>query len=256
MSDSEHDLTTVDTWAALRAHTAARIGLGRVGASLPTREVLQFGMAHAQARDAVHLPLDVDALRIALTTEGFASVAVHSAAADRHTYLLRPDLGRSLRDNCRTELAEQANYAELVIVIADGLSAVAVQRHAVPLLKLLRERYATDWSKTTIVIAEQARVAIGDEIAQALGAKAVVVMIGERPGLSSPDSLGLYITYAPQTGGMDSARNCISNVRPAGLPYADAVHKLVFLLSAAMRLQISGVALKDDSALQQVLAEP
>ncbi len=261
-----------DPWLSLRAHTNARIALGRAGGSLPTQEVLAFGMAHAQARDAVLRPLDTQALRYRLEHAGYRVLQAHSLAPDRQSYLLRPDKGRQLHPNslialqaqvlapCRSSTTHasvnpseqdtsdaQSTRSPLAIVIADGLSAIAVERHAVPLLNALRELHATDWASTPVVIAEQARVALGDPIAEALNAKIVIVLIGERPGLSSPDSLGIYMTWAPCTGRMDSERNCISNVRPEGLDYATAAHKLNYLLNEATRLQFSGVALKDDS---------
>jgi len=228
----------------LRQHTAARIALGRVGASMPTDALLRFGLAHAQARDAVHSALDADALEQALRGQGFDVLQVASMAPDRESYLLRPDLGRRLRPENRRML-EQAGRAGLALVIADGLSAQAAQRHALPVAMLLREAMG-GWP-APVVIARQGRVALGDDIGAALGARLAVVMLGERPGLSSPDSLGIYLTWDPRPGRMDSERNCISNVRPAGLGYAEAARKLHFLVTQALSRQYSGVALKDDS---------
>jgi len=228
----------------LRQHTAARIALGRVGASMPTDALLRFGLAHAQARDAVHSALDADALEQALRGQGFDVLQVASMAPDRESYLLRPDLGRRLRPENRRML-EQAGRAGLALVIADGLSAQAAQRHALPVAMLLREALG-GWP-APVVIARQGRVALGDDIGAALGARLAVVMLGERPGLSSPDSLGIYLTWDPRPGRMDSERNCISNVRPAGLGYAEAARKLHFLVTQALSRQYSGVALKDDS---------
>ncbi len=250
---SDLTLTQGNPWDELRAHTSARIALGRVGSSLPTSEVLKFGLAHAQARDAVHRPLDFDALGDELQAAGFRTLRVKSDAEDRHVYLLRPDRGRSLDEACRERLREEAPAPELAVVIADGLSSIAVQNHALPLLRLFRERFEADWANTPVVLAEQGRVAIGDGIGEALRARLVIVMIGERPGLTSPDSLGLYVSYAPKVGLMDSERNCISNVRPEGLPYGVAAQKLDHLVRGALRLQLSGVALKDDSTLHDVL---
>ncbi|MFI8608272.1 ethanolamine ammonia-lyase subunit EutC [Pseudomonas sp. NPDC077649] len=244
------ELAQANPWDELRAHTSARIALGRVGCSLPTAEVLRFGLAHAQARDAVHRPLDFAELKQQLHGAGFRTLKVRSNAEDRQSYLLRPDHGRHLHDDCRVQLQHELPAPELAIVLADGLSAIAVQRHALPLLLAFRERFATDWANTPVVLAEQGRVAIGDGIGEALRARLVIVMIGERPGLSSPDSLGLYLTHAPRIGCPDSARNCISNVRPEGLPYALAAHKLDYLTRQALRLRLSGVQLKDDSTLQ------
>lgn len=237
-----------DPWGELRAYTQARIGLGRVGGSLPTCESLRFGLAQAQARDAVHHPFDVDALHAALEQAGFHSLRVASQAPDRSGYLLRPDLGRRLAPASRMRLEQQTSATEIAIVIADGLSALAVQRHALGLLQAFRARFNTDWNKMQVVLAEQARVALGDDIGAALGARLVIVLIGERPGLSAPDSLGIYLTFAPRVGRMDSERNCISNVRPEGLPYAQAAQQLACLARESLRLHLSGIALKDNSA--------
>ncbi|RRV30300.1 ethanolamine ammonia-lyase subunit EutC [Pseudomonas sp. o96-267] len=249
------DLIQHNPWDELRTHTSARIALGRVGCSLPTREVLKFGLAHAQARDAVHRPLDFSELKHQLHAAGFRTLKVRSNAEDRQTYLLRPDHGRHLHGACQVQLQHELPAPEIAIVLADGLSAVAVQRHALPLLQALRDRFDTDWANTPVVLAEQGRVAIGDGIGEALRARLVIVMIGERPGLTSPDSLGLYLTYAPRVGCLDSARNCISNVRPEGLPYELAAHKLEYLARQALRLQLSGVKLKDDSSMQAVAVQ-
>lgn len=229
-----------DPWAALRANTPARIALGRSGSSLPTKEVLGFGLAHARARDAVHHALDVDRLTSELRSIGYAATSVRSAAEDRATYLTRPDLGRKLASDLK-------GNSEVVVAIEDGLSAIAVQAHAVPLLKEL-QAVSDRWKSVGVVVATQGRVALGDAIGERMKAKLVVVMIGERPGLSSPDSLGIYLTYAPQVGRTDAERNCISNVRPQGLGYADAARRLDWLVSAALARGLTGVDLKDDSA--------
>ncbi|MGE5639366.1 MAG: ethanolamine ammonia-lyase subunit EutC [Clostridia bacterium] len=230
-----------DAWAALRRHTPARVALGRAGVSLPTREVLAFGLAHARARDAVHETLDVEQLCSRLADLGFSPALARSRAADRATYLTRPDLGRHLADEVAL-----SGEAEIAVAIEDGLSAVAVQRHAVPLLEAL---VALDecWKRAAVVIATQGRVALGDEIGERLKARLVVVLIGERPGLSSPDSLGVYLTYAPRPGRSDAERNCISNIRPEGLSYADAARSLDWLAKAALARGMTGVALKNDS---------
>lgn len=244
MSDAPIDKTPVDPWRALRLRTAARIGLGRVGASMPTDALLRFGLAHAQARDAVHGALDDAALARELASHGFSTLAAHSMAPDRETYLLRPDLGRRLDQPSRRAL-EAAPRAEVALVIADGLSARAAQDHAPAVALLLREALG-GW-QAPLVIARQGRVALGDDIGAALGARLAIVMLGERPGLSSPDSLGIYLTWSPRPGRMDSERNCISNVRPAGLTYAAAARKLHFLMTQALLRQTSGVLLKDES---------
>lgn len=248
MTKPSDSLIRLDPWQALRSRTPARIALGRAGNSLPSAEVLRFGLAHAQARDAVHCALDEKALAQELGDAGFLHYLVRSMAPDRDTYLRRPDLGRRLDEEDRGALEQAPAAAELAIVIADGLSAIAVQRHAVPLLHALRRRFAADWARTPVVIARQGRVALGDEVGEALGAKLIAVLIGERPGLSSPDSLGIYLTYAPRRGRMDSERNCISNIRPQGLGYEAAAHKLTYLLQAALRMRLSGVQLKEDAA--------
>lgn len=239
---------TVNPWAHLRSHTPARIALGRAGPSLPTREVLAFGVAHARARDAVHLALDVDALEAQLRTQGHTTVRVQSAAPDRATYLARPDLGRRLEGTSAGRLASAGESPDIAVAIEDGLSAVAVQKHAVPLLGALRAIAPQRWAAVPVVIALQGRVALGDEIGERLGARLMVVMIGERPGLSSPDSLGIYVTHAPRTGRTDAERNCISNIRPEGLAYPDAAARLDWLVVEALHRGLTGVALKDESA--------
>lgn len=236
-------------WASLRRYTAARIGLGRAGASVPTAAHLAFQQAHAEARDAVHAPLDVEALLSGLRELGEAPLWVQSRATDRAVYLQRPDLGRRLGDESATALAAlQLPETDLAFVLADGLSALALQRQALPLFIALRERLLQGggWTWAPPVIATQARVAIGDEVGALLKSRCVVVLIGERPGLSAPDSLGVYFSWAPHLGLVDAQRNCISNVRPEGLTPAAAAAKLHALLSLARTCQLSGVALKDE----------
>jgi ethanolamine ammonia-lyase small subunit len=238
-----------DPLAALRAFTPARIGLGRSGSSLPTREVLGFAMAHALARDAVHAAFDADAIATALRGLGLQAVTCDSAASSRQVYLRRPDLGRSLSDASREALeALGPAAADLALVIADGLSARAVHDHAIPfaaaLLPLLA---AAGVSVGPAVVAREARVALGDEIGEKLGVRAVAMLIGERPGLSAPDSLGLYLTFAPRPGRSDAERNCISNIRTAGLSYVEAAHKAAWLIHEALRRGLTGVDLKDES---------
>lgn len=232
-----------DVWAGLRDLTPARIGIGRAGDALPTAEQLELRLAHARARDAVHTPLDIGALQQALAGQPVVHVA--SAAPDRATYLQRPDLGRTLRPGEADKLA--ASEPDIAFVIADGLSPLAVQRHAPLMIEAARLRLQS-WTVGPIVVATQARVALGDEIGEALGAQFVVVLIGERPGLSAADSLGIYLTFGPRSGRRDSERNCISNVRPpVGLPYELAADKLVALLTEARRRELTGVELKDDA---------
>jgi ethanolamine ammonia-lyase small subunit len=242
-------------WQALRQFTAARIALGRAGVSQPTSAQLDFQLAHAQARDAVHRELDAAALAAQLATlTGLApALLLHSAADNRATYLQRPDLGRQLDDASRAAMPDGASTPyDVAFVIADGLSALAIVQNAAPFLAVLLARLAQDaWTIAPPAIVREGRVAVGDEVAQLLGARAVVVLVGERPGLSSPDSMGLYLTWQPRIGVPDSSRNCISNVRPAGLSYADAAHTLHYLLSEARRRGLSGVGLKDETEAAQ-----
>lgn len=231
-----------DPWSELRRLTPARIALGRAGSSLPTREVLAFGLAHARARDAVHHALDVARLLADLKSAGWEATCVQSAATDRQTYLTRPDLGRRLAHGTPLD-----GNAPIAVALEDGLSAIAVQTHAVPLLQELRKMNKARWADVRVVIALQGRVALGDEIGERLGARLAVVLIGERPGLSSPDSLGVYLTYAPRVGRTDAERNCISNIRPSGLGYVDAAKRIDWLAGAALVRGLTGVQLKDDS---------
>ncbi|WP_321781693.1 ethanolamine ammonia-lyase subunit EutC [Paraburkholderia sp. J94] len=251
------DAVEKNPWSGLKAFTNARIALGRAGNALPTAPLLAFNLSHAQARDAVHQPLDADALRRELEAAGFATLGAASAAPDRQHYLRRPDLGRRLSDESRATLAQAGSddteKPDVVFVVGDGLSAFAAAKQALPLLNAMRARLDADrdaargWTIGPVVVASQARVALGDEIGELLGAKLVAMLIGERPGLSSPDSLGVYLTWAPKVGCHDAQRNCISNVRPEGLPHAAAAHKLHYLMTHARRLQLTGVGLKDDS---------
>ena len=242
-------------WLELRRLTPARIALGRTGTSMPTGAQLDFQFAHAQARDAVHLPFDHTGLSSQMAERGRDSLLLHSAAPDRHSYLQRPDLGRRLSDESAQTLRDyaQANPGgvDLAVVVADGLSALAVHKHTVPFLTRMEEQtHAEGWSLSPVILVEQGRVAVADEIGQLLGAKMVVILIGERPGLSSPDSLGLYFTYNPKVGLTDAYRNCISNVRLEGLSYGMAAHRLLYLMREACRRQLSGVNLKDEAQVQ------
>ena len=241
-------------WDTLKRFTSARIALGRAGHSLPTAAHLGFQLAHAQARDAVHLPLDAASVAQALVPTGLPVLQLQSAAPNRSTYLQRPDLGRKLGDASRTLLQSQDAAQldrDLVFVVADGLSALAIHQNAAPLvaavLARLRADTAQPWTVAPICVVQQGRVAVGDDAGGALRARAVVVLIGERPGLSSPDSLGVYISWNPHVGLNDAQRNCISNVRPEGLPVEAAADKLVYLLGRARTLQLTGIGLKDDS---------
>ena len=242
-------------WLELRRLTPARIALGRTGTSIPTGAQLDFQFAHAQARDAVHLPFDHAGLSSQMAERGRDSLLLHSAAPDRHSYLQRPDLGRRLSDESAQTLRDYAlanpGGMDLAVVVADGLSALAVHKHTVPFLTRMEEQtHAEGWSLSPVILVEQGRVAVADEIGQLLGAKMVVILIGERPGLSSPDSLGLYFTYNPKVGLTDAYRNCISNVRLEGLSYGMAAHRLLYLMREACRRQLSGVNLKDEAQVQ------
>ncbi|WP_225773993.1 ethanolamine ammonia-lyase subunit EutC [Pseudomonas sp. Marseille-Q5115] len=257
MSDEPRTPAQADPWQALRSLTPARIALGRAGTSLPTSAQLDFQFAHAQARDAVHVPLDVTALTADLAREGLQVLRAHSAASDRLVYLQRPDLGRQLDASSAPSLdtlaATSGQGFDLSVVIADGLSSLAVQRHAAPMVgRIAALAKEEGWRMAPLVVVEQGRVAVADEVAQRLGARMVVNLIGERPGLSSPDSLGLYFTFAPRVGLTDAARNCISNVRPQGLSYATAAHKLAYLMREACKRQLSGVSLKDEAEVPVV----
>lgn len=241
-----------DPWRHLRAATPARIALGRTGVSLPTAEVLAFTMAHAKARDAVHATLDPGEMAARIEAAGLATIVVRSAAADRATYLRRPDLGRRLdaasAEKLKSARERWAEPIDLALIVADGLSATATDRQALPLLDALKPWIdRAGWRIGPVVVATQARVALGDEIGAALGARMSVVLIGERPGLSSPDSLGLYLTYDPRPGRSDGERNCISNVREEGLSAESAAFKLAWLLDQAMKRALTGVWLKDES---------
>jgi ethanolamine ammonia-lyase small subunit len=237
-----------DPWARMRAATPARIGLVRAGAAVATREHLAFQLAHARARDAVHEPFDPTALADRLRERGLEAVQLHSAAADRPTYLARPDLGRRLDDASRARMAAMPRGYDLSFVLADGLSARAVASHAMPLLdESLPQLRRLNPRIGPVAIVEQGRVAIGDEIGHLLDGALVCVLIGERPGLTSPDSLGAYLTWQPAPGRTDSERNCLSNIRPAGMPYEEAAQRLVYLCTQARLRKCTGVMLKDET---------
>lgn len=238
-----NDVTRGDLWARWRRTTKARIGLGRSGDALPTAPLLEFQAAHSRARDAVHGAADFDTLAQAL--QPHPTIRVRSQAGDRATYLRRPDLGRRL-DPASSALLQPGDY-DLALVIADGLSARAVDSHAASVAKLCIEKLP-HWRIAPIVLADQARVALGDEIGEGLKAAAVAVLIGERPGLSVADSLGIYLTWAPRRGRADSERNCISNIHAAGMSHAAASDLLVWLLREAKRRKLSGIDLKVEAS--------
>ncbi len=243
-------------WALLKDYTDARIGLGRSGVSIPTSHSLAFQLAHAQAQDAVHLPLDVEniveQLFINDINKETSPILLHSQAINRTTYLQRPDLGRRLDKNSSEILkkikANDNTFYDLSIVIVDGLSSLAIKENAINFIKKLMIALKEDkqkWNLSPFSIVQQGRVAIGDEVGELLKAKISIVLIGERPGLSSPDSLGLYLTWNPKVGLSDASRNCISNIRSEGLSYEEAVKKTMYLLKESRRLELSGVNLKD-----------
>ncbi len=244
-------------WSSLSAFTQARIGLGHAGVSLPTNAQLQFNVDHALARDAVNTPLDIKKITQDLQAKSIPSICLQSAAASREQYLQRPDFGRRLNEGSKAELSyyaeKHSEQIDVALVLVDGLSSIAVQRHGVELLESLsfglNERNLT--CSPTIVV-QQGRVAIGDEIGESLKARSVVLIVGERPGLSSPDSLGIYYTYAPTQGLNDAGRNCISNIRPAGLTAREATSKTLWLIEQSFTRKLSGVDLKDTS--QQALS--
>jgi ethanolamine ammonia-lyase small subunit len=235
-------------WSSLRRLTAARIGLKRTGASLATAPLLDFQLAHARARDAVLEPLDEGRLQAELAELGGPVIAVASAAENRHTYLLRPDLGRRLAADADTALAAHKGKYDVAFVVADGLSARAVGLHARPVLAPTTAALrAEGWQIAPIVIVRHGRVAVGDAVATSLGAASVAVLIGERPGLSAPDSMGGYLTFKPHAHTNDAERNCISNIRPQGIDYGTASFRLGHLLRAMRARGLSGVKLKDES---------
>jgi ethanolamine ammonia-lyase small subunit len=229
---------------SLRSFTNARVELGRVGDSVPTARLLEFRLAHAKARDAVHVPMESRSVAQELSTLGWNSIIVSSEASDREEYLRRPDLGRVLSKNSQERLRSSASAMPLVFCVADGLSSAAVHRHAVNLLRELKP-------EPPVVLIEQGRVAIGDCVGELVKAQVCALLIGERPGLSSPDSLGVYITYNPSPGRSDAERNCVSNIHDQGLSYETAAQKILYLIHEARRLKLTGVELKERAGLLQ-----
>src|SRR4051794_40258465 len=237
----------------LRALTPARVALGRAGVSLPTQALLAFTLDHARARDAVHAAFDTSAVIAGLGELGLSGLLVASQAGDRKTYLRRPDLGRRLDQASQRLLASAgqggARAGQLAIVIGDGLSPTAVHAHAIELLRRLVPLLGADHVAIGhMAVAAGARVALGDEIGELLGARIVLVLLGERPGLSAPDSLGAYLTIAPRLGLTDADRNCVSNIHRAGLSYDEAAFKIAWLVREALARGATGIALKDESS--------
>jgi ethanolamine ammonia-lyase small subunit len=241
-----------DPWSNLKRFTDARIGLGRSGSAMPTREVLNFALSHAMARDAVTTPIDWTPIETGLAGLGLATLRIASATGDRSEYLRRPDLGRRLSDASREALVQasemKSERPDIVVLVGDGLSSMAVAANTTAYLSaLLPHIKKSGWKLAPVLLADDARVALGDEAAEILGGKAVLVLIGERPGLSSPDSLGVYLTFAPRVGLKDADRNCISNIRQRGLSYDEGAFKAAWLLREAFRRGLTGVNLKDES---------
>jgi ethanolamine ammonia-lyase small subunit len=244
-----NSIVTPDRWNKLRGATPARIALGRAGGSLPTHEWLNFKSAHAAARDAVHNEFHVEELAREIAAIGIETITVDSAAHDRLTYLQRPDLGRCLDDSSVQRLRQLAP-STLAVVVSDGLSALAVHRQVPPLLKVLLAQFRNDdVTLAPVVIARFGRVALQDQIGQLLGAELALMLIGERPGLGSPDSLGAYLVYTPTPGNTDANRNCVSNIRPEGLPIEVAANTIHYLITEALRRRLSGIGLKDERGL-------
>jgi ethanolamine ammonia-lyase small subunit len=241
-------------WDALRRLTAARIGLKRSGASLATAPLLEFQLAHARARDAVHEALDESKLERDLAALGLPVLTVSTQAQDRPQFLMRPDLGRQLSADAERALTAKNEAYDIVFVISDGLSARAAQKHAAALLAEIIPALK-DWRIAPLVIVRHGRVGAGDAVAAALGATCVVILLGERPGLTAPDSLGAYLTWKPRPDTTEAERNCVSNIRPEGVRYTDAARTIVHLLRAMRADEVSGIALKDDSDRVLLMAE-
>lgn len=260
MSNDNQPIVVANPWGKLRQYTPARIALGRSGTSLPTKPHLEFQLAHARARNAVHHELDDATLMKALATRGLKAELLHSAAGNRPVYLQRPDKGRRLDDDSRAKLESLGRPAtpyDVAFVIGDGLSSFAIEENATAFLDIMLPKLKEHgWTVAPLVVVKEARVAVGDEVGQLLGAQMVVVLIGERPGLSSPDSMGIYLTYQPRVGMTDESRNCISNVRKEGLSYAGAAHKLGYLMTEARGRKLSGVNLKDEADAPAEVAGP
>jgi ethanolamine ammonia-lyase small subunit len=249
VKDIQKSIVQTDPWAELKAYTAARIALGRTGTAEPLNAMLEFRLAHANARDAVYAVLDKELLLQELQSLHQSVFVLHTQAANRSEFLQYPDRGRRLLAKAADELkAFNSTGYDVCLVLADGLSATAINTHALPVLKLLLPLFEkAGLSVAPVCMVQEGRVAIGDECGSLLRAKLVAVLIGERPGLSSPDSLGVYLTYQPAPGLTDESRNCISNIRPEGLNYPVAAEKMFFLINESLRLKLSGVGLKDNT---------
>lgn len=244
----EKDDKQIHAGNSLKQYTAARIGIGHTGVSIPVEQSLQFKLAHAHARDSVHSKLDIAKVTEELHVLNLPVIAAHSRAENRYQYLQRPDLGRLLDDQSKQTLTDHSGDYDICFIIADGLSATAVNHHAATFVtEIIALLKGSVFKIAPVILATQARVAIADEIAFGLKARLSVIIIGERPGLSAADSLGIYLTFQPRPGLTDDSRNCISNIRPGGLDFKTAAQKLHYLIQEAFRLQLSGVNLKDDA---------
>jgi ethanolamine ammonia-lyase small subunit len=243
-------LKTNDPWESLKEFTAARIAMGRVGSSIPLTQYLEFKLAHAHARDAVYSELNSEAISYYLQHLDIPILKLHSKAENRNQYLQRPDFGRLLHEQSVETLKEHTGKYDVCIIIADGLSAHAVNSNAVQLVEALVQLFrSVKYKVAPICITAQSRVALADHIAHGLNAKLSIILIGERPGLSSADSVGAYLTYNPRPGLTDEMRNCVSNIRPEGLLHQLAAEKIFYLVQEAFRRKLSGVDLKDNAGL-------
>jgi ethanolamine ammonia-lyase small subunit len=248
-----HSIVTSDAWRALRTQTPARVAIGRAGGSLPTSEWLNFKSSHAAARDAVHAPFDAERLAGEIAALGTPTVVLATAAADKGSYLRHPDRGRkpdaASREKLQSLIAAETKY-DLSIVVSDGLSAFAAERQVVPLLTILLPKLAADgWQLAPIAVVRFGRVALQDEVGSLARVKISLMLLGERPGLGTPDSLGAYLVYGPKGGNTDADRNCVSNIHPQGLSFAAAADTLHYLLTEASRRRLSGIGLKDERML-------
>lgn len=246
----KNEPSVTNRWQNLQQYTAARIALGRAGNSIPLSQSLELKLAHAHARDAIYSDLDTERLGNAIQAYQIPVININSRAEYREQYLQRPDLGRQLHPSSEPDLMASRSVYDICIILADGLSAEALNENALPLLNvilpMLRE---AGYTLAPIILAQQARVALADPVAYHLGAKFSIILIGERPGLSAADSIGAYLTYAPKPGLTDESRNCVSNIRPQGLPFDVAAQKILYLVQEAFRLKLSGVNLKDNAGL-------
>lgn len=250
MDIQKHIPVQKDAWHSLKQFTAARIALGSTGVAIPLNELLQYRLAHAHARDAVYSELNTVAVVEELQQFQLPVYSLYSKVTNRNEYLQRPDLGRQLHTDSAKQLENINTPCDIALILADGLSARALNTHAIPLLKLIVPvLQELKFSLAPVTIVQQARVAIADEVGMILKAKCSIIFIGERPGLSSPDSLGAYLTYKPGIGLTDESRNCISNIRPEGMEYTIAAKKILYLIQESFRLQYSGVNLKENTDL-------